>query len=129
MCSFQGFFYLNSDCFHRFHRATFRFHVCLSPVQKPSTRNNAIRPVVQVARECPEDLSQKRPKRYPLISHTASESPETTTHSQQAASSSSAASEPSYANTPRFVITDTTLKRENVYGSIDKNLNTATTTV
>ena len=46
----------------------------------------------------------------------------------QAASSSCVASEPSYAKTPRFVITDTTPMRDNVYASIDKNLNITTTT-
>ena len=46
----------------------------------------------------------------------------------QAALSSYVAYEPPFANKPRFVITDTTPKRENIYASIDKNLNTATTT-
>ena len=60
--------------------------------------------------ETPPKLAQKTPLSDPT----------------QAASSSSAASEPSNANTARFIMTDTTPKRENVYASIDKNLNIAT---
>ena len=100
----------------------------LSGRAKLSTTNNAIRPVLRIPRDYLEDLSQKFSKRYHLISHNASESPETRTLNQQAASSSSTASEPLYGNKPRFVMTDTTLKRENVFASIYKNLNTATTT-
>ena len=105
---------------------------------KSPTNDNTIRPVLQLSKECPLNLSQKVSKRYHLIFHNAIESSETPPEEHQkapladllqAASSSSAASESSYANALRFVSTDTTLERENVYVSIDKNLNTATTAV
>ena len=105
---------------------------------KPSTRKSAIRPVLQVPKECSRNLSQKLSKRYHPICNNANESSETPPKVSQkaplsdpiqAASSSSAASEPSYAETPRFVLTDTTPKQETIYASIDKRLNTATTTV
>ena len=47
--------------YHRFNLRDFQIF------PKPSTKNNAIRPVVQVPRDCPEDFLQKRSKRYPLI--------------------------------------------------------------
>ena len=103
---------------------------------KTPTKGNAIRPVLQVQNDYPLNLSEKLSKRFYLISHDPNESSETPpkvaqktplSDPAQAASSSSAASEPPKANTARFIMTDTTPKREDIYASIDKNLNIATT--
>ena len=98
---------------------------------KTPTKGNAIRPVLQVQNEYQLNFSEKLSKRYYLISHNPNESSETPpklaqktplSDPTQAASSSSAASESSNANRARFIMTDTTPKRENVYASIDKTL-------
>ena len=94
------------------HRFNFRDRI----FSKASTRSNAIRPALQVPQECPINISQKLSKRCHLIRHGANELSETPPKVPQKslisestqATSSSAASEPSYANTPRFVMTDTT---------------------
>ena len=71
--------------------------------------------MVQVQKECPPNLSEKLSKRYCLNIQKANESSEAPpkvpqktplSYPIQAASPSTAASEPSYANTPRFVETD-----------------------
>ena len=114
-----------------------RFNLRDRVFPKTPTKSNAIRPVLQVQKECLANVSEKISEGYYLISHNANESSETPPNvpqktplsdSTQMVSASSAASEPSYANTPRFVITDTTQEREYVHASNDKILNNATTT-
>ena len=99
-----------------------RFNLAARIFPKSSSKNNAIKLVLQVPNECPPALSTKLSKRYFLISPNAKNSSEepreilTLDHNQQAACSSSlAASDSLYGNNPNYSITKSVPPKENLY--------------